>query len=58
MIELFPLQVYPLTLILFIRGNLAMAELLYSRTSMARTLMTRLPWLFRTLSKTPWKKFF
>ena len=28
---------------------------LYSRTSMARTLMGRLPWLFRTLSWVPWK---
>ena len=31
MIELFPLQVYPLTLILFISGNLAADDLLYSR---------------------------
>ena len=27
----------------------------YSRTSMARTLMARLQWLFRTLSWVPWK---
>ena len=26
----------------------------YSRTSMARTLMAHLPWLFRTLSWVPW----
>ena len=29
----------------------------YSRTSVAQTLMVRLPWLFRTLSWVPWKKF-
>ena len=29
----------------------------YSRTSMARTLMAHLPWLFRTRSWVPWKKF-
>ena len=28
----------------------------YSRTSMVRTLMARLPWLFRTHSWVPWKK--
>ena len=27
----------------------------YSRTSMARTLMARLPWLFRTSFSVPWK---
>ena len=28
----------------------------YSRTSVARTLMARLPWLFRTRSRVSWKK--
>ena len=28
-----------------------------SRTSVARTLMVRLPWLFRTRHRVPWKKF-
>ena len=28
----------------------------YSRTSMARKLMARLPWLFRTLSLSPLEK--
>ena len=28
----------------------------YSRTSVPRTLMARLPWLFRTRSSVPWKK--
>ena len=27
----------------------------YSRTSMARTLMARLPWLFQTRFLVPWK---
>ena len=31
-------------------------ELKYGRTSMARTLMTRLPRLFRTRTLVPWKK--
>ena len=30
--------------------------IVYSRTSMARTLMARLPRLFRTRSSVPWKK--
>ena len=30
---------------------------MYSRTSMARTLMARLPWLFRTRSWVPWINF-
>ena len=29
---------------------------IYSRTSMARTLMARLPWLFRTRSWVPWNR--
>ena len=29
----------------------------YNRTWMARTMMAHLPWLFRTLSLVPWKKF-
>ena len=28
----------------------------YDGTSMTRTLMARLPWLFRTRSWVPWKK--
>ena len=33
-----------------------MQKTFYSRTSMARTLMTRLPLLFQTRSEVPWKK--
>ena len=35
---------------------LAVKPRIYGRTSMARTLMARLPWLFRTLSSVPRKK--
>ena len=28
----------------------------YSRTSVARTLMAHLPWLFQTRSRVPWNK--
>ena len=29
---------------------------MYSKTSVTRTLMAPLPWLFRTRSGVPWKK--
>ena len=36
--------------------NALLALLIYSRTSVARTLMARLPQLFRTRARVPWKK--
>ena len=50
MTEFPPLKVYPFTLTPYERAIALPPESIYSRTSMARTLMARLPQLLRTRS--------